>query len=215
MQNQDESGGELIKLLASWSSMASIILNSMGDAHLNHRKRASLALLQLCREHTKSISILMVSGDGNVTGSCLALLRPTFDALLRGWWCGTCLSDEEFSRKWSTEKLFEKKARMLNEVLASSHPSMSLAFEKYSKSVQSDYHDFTHGGMVQVQRRFGPGGEIGAPILPVETCYIAHTALVLDMHAAELIAEVMGKLEYVEVLRDLQDKLGISEDSSI
>lgn len=212
MKNHDESAEDPIKLLAAWNSMASSILNSIGGVYVNDRQRASLALLQLCREHTMSISVLLIGGDGHVTGSCLALLRPALDALLRGWWCGKCLSDEEFSSKWVTGKLFENKKRMMKEVMQSSHPDLAQAFDKYSKSVHPSYHDFTHGGMAQILRRFGANGEIGAPSKWVETRYIAYTALGLDIHAAELFAEVMGKAKWIEALRGLQLELGVPQE---
>lgn len=209
MKNFDRTSSELSELLAQWTACATAILNETPSLVLNARQRVALALLQLSREHAMSISILLLTGDRHVTGSCLALLRPMFDALLRGWWCGTCLSDQEFSRKWDGEKLFEKKDRMLNEVMAIAHPDLAKAFRNYAESVQTKYHDFTHGGTVQVLRRFGADGHIGVQGSEQELAFVAAIALAMDIQAAELMVQVMGCVDYVRALRGLQEKLGM------
>ena len=60
------------------------------------RSRLSLGLLQLVQEHHASIVILI---QHQQYGSAFALLRPLYEAYVRGVWLAQVASDREFSRE--------------------------------------------------------------------------------------------------------------------
>ncbi len=78
---------------AKWMKRCVSIVNGL-DFETTKRLRLSLSLLHLCVEHQTGIHVLV---DHGVIGSAFALIRPQFEAYLKGVWFHRCATDEQIS----------------------------------------------------------------------------------------------------------------------
>ena len=124
------------------------------------------AYIDVALEHHEAIWRLI---DAKLYGSAFALVRPLFDAMLRGYWINKCATDEQIEAAFhddefrfpTTDKLF---ADIKREYLAPSQPGSSdVAPEQADKFIQmlKDVWDagcsYTHSGSLQLSRRFKDG----------------------------------------------------------
>lgn len=199
-----------VDLLSRWIANSRAIENLARPVYLSPRQRASVALLQVCRDHCLSINLLLLSGDSHVTASTLALLRPAFEALLRGGWLGKSMDDDRFERICTNGGIkFPGKKDYLKEFLAARHPQVADLLNRHAVAAKDEFDDFAHGGILQILRRYAPDGSIGKPGTDAEEEYVVYRALVYDLDAALLIAEVMGNAGLRSTLDELSEKLDI------
>lgn len=113
-----------------------------------NRLRVAVALLHLSLEHQTGIHSLVNLG---VIGSAFALLRPQFEAYVRGVWYHRCATDTQVS-------LFigGKQPPKIN-VLIEEIEKLEAFDEKLLSSTKCqiwpNLNDFTHGGATQVKAR--------------------------------------------------------------
>lgn len=113
-----------------------------------NRLRVAVALLHLSLEHQTGIHSLVNLG---VIGSAFALLRPQFEAYVRGVWYHRCATDAQVSsligggRPPEINVLIEEieKLEAFDEKLLSAT----------KRQIWSNLNDFTHGGATQVKAR--------------------------------------------------------------
>lgn len=122
------------------------------DSSVQSRVAASLFLL--CTEHQQAVHVLTNQG---LLGSAFALMRPQFEAYVRGVWYHRCAPDSKL-------KSFVKgaEAPRIRELLTdienlADFDSQDLIETK--KAIWRVLNDFTHGGSVQVRARI-TGNEI-------------------------------------------------------
>ena len=113
-------------------------------------KRLALGCFSVVLEHHRAIAIL---ADREMHSSAFALLRPAYDALMRGYWFEDHASEEEIKNVMgagdppSTNKIVvmvEGGGRVLP-------PGFSA---RQHKAVWAALCDFTHGGIRQIARQF-------------------------------------------------------------
>ena len=73
---------------------SNILLDGV-DFETSNRSRISVSLLHLSIEHQKGIHVLV---GNNVIGSAFALLRPQFEAYVRGLWYNRCSTEKDLEK---------------------------------------------------------------------------------------------------------------------
>ena len=131
----------------TWMMASNALIDGIGFVG-NERNRIAISLLHLSNDHQKGIHLLI---DNELASSAFALLRPQFEALVRGLWFHRCATEKEI------EKFLKKKEpprindmiQAIEETHAYSHGSLSALKSKIWKLL----NDFTHGGLAQVLAR--------------------------------------------------------------
>ena len=117
---------------------------------LNDRSRLSGGCLDAAMEHHRAIVVLVAN---RLFGSALAMVRPTFEAYLRGAWLHQCASDaslESFSKG-----NFRIEIRGMIEDLERLPAFECGALLKAKTAGWTKMCDFTHTGVQQAIRRNG------------------------------------------------------------
>lgn len=112
------------------------------------RSRVAASLFLLCTEHQQAVHVLTNQG---LLGSAFALLRPQFEAYVRGVWYHRCTSDSKlnsFVKGAEAPKILELLTDIGN---LSDFDSQDIIETK--QAVWRVLNDFTHGGSVQVRAR--------------------------------------------------------------
>jgi hypothetical protein len=123
------------------------LLDGVGFVTSN-RSRIAISLLHLSIEHQKGIHVLVGS---NVNGSAFALLRPQFEAYVRGLWFNRCSTEKDLEKFISG-----KEPPRINNLIDSIEKTQGFthgALGKQKKSLWKGLNDFTHGGASQVKSR--------------------------------------------------------------
>ncbi len=110
--------------------------------------RVSVSLHHLCIEHHTGIHTLV---DHGVFGSAFALLRPQFEAYVRGAWYHFC-ADERHVNKFLKGGDPPPIGTLIEE-LETKGAFDSGSLGRMKAQVWSNLNDFTHGGAIQVKAR--------------------------------------------------------------
>jgi hypothetical protein len=145
------------------------------------RSRLSLALLQLVQEHHASIVILI---QHQQYGSAFALLRPLYEAYVRGVWLARVASEREFSRFQRDENFSLKDLASKVSVLPTFDGTN---FAGLAGRALNAMHSYTHNGYLASVRRQSPDA--------IEPAYeVAEIREVLE------VAQALGVLATAEIL---------------
>lgn len=117
----------------------------------SNRSRVAVALFHLCIEHHKGIHTLV---DFGVLGSAFALLRPQFEAFVRGAWFKECASDAQLRSYLSGND--PPNFGTLNKQLQSVEGFELTILGSLTKQGWRNLCDLTHGGALQVKARITP-----------------------------------------------------------
>lgn len=114
---------------------------------INNRVAASL--LHLSIEHQKAICVLV--GVGNVTGSAFALVRPEFEAYIRGVWFNRCASEKQVNSfvAGNDPAPLNEQIRSIEKTQGFTHGALMMQ----KKQLWKHLNDYTHGGASQVKAR--------------------------------------------------------------
>lgn len=195
-----------VELLGKWLAHARSFAPK--SSRLTLRQRASVALLQVCRDHCLAIFILLKAGDGHVNASALALLRSALEACMRGGWLGKHLTEVGFGQfQTNLKDKFPSKITCLNALKAHIHPQTFDSLHVHMEAVKSDYHDFAHGGHQQILRKFDSNGSIGHVGTELEVRFIVPKVLLYDLVASQWIAEIMSDDSVKQALLKLVQEL--------
>lgn len=153
------------------------------DLHFpgDDRTRLSAGLLQLAQEHHASIVLLL---QHQQYGSAFALLRPLYEAYVRGVWLARVASEREFSRFQRDESISLKDL--------ASKVSVLPTFDGTNFAVSADralnaMHSYTHNGYLASVRRLSSDA--------IEPAYeVAEIREVLEF------AQLFGVLATAEIL---------------
>jgi hypothetical protein len=132
----------------SWMVKSNQLLDGV-DFKTSNRSVVSVSLLHLSIEHQKAIGVLV--GCGNVNGSAFALLRPQFEAYVRGLWYNRCASDKQIQKFLSGGE--PPRINKLIEAVEETDGFKHGALMRQKKSLWTALNDYTHGGSVQVKAR--------------------------------------------------------------
>lgn len=136
-------------IFVKWIEECEALLDRI-DFETTDRARVSVSLLHLSLEHQKSISLLSGS-PGNLNGSSLALLRPQFEAYVRGLWFNRCASEAEIDGfiKGTEPPRINKLIEAIEKTPGFMHGELM----HKKTSVWRALNDYTHGGVTQVKAR--------------------------------------------------------------
>lgn len=113
--------------------------------------RVAAALFHLCTEHQQAVHTLANHG---LMGSAFAILRPQFEAYVRGVWYHRCATDDQldaFIKGAEPPRI----GQLLSDIAKiADFNSESLIATK--TGIWGVLNDFTHGGSVQVRARLTP-----------------------------------------------------------
>ena len=152
----------------------------------SNRTRVSASLLHLCVEHQTGVHNLVEHG---VIGSAFALLRPQFEAYVRGVWFHRCANDAQIaSYLGGTEPPPIDQLLEAIEKLEGYEEGFLL---KTKKNVWRNLSDFTHGGSIQVKAR-NTRDEIVSRYHDEHIVELIESSVVLSLLAGAALAGVAG-----------------------
>lgn len=176
----------------------------LGNGYVDMRRLTlPLAYLNLSLDHHRAIILLMRSG---LFGSAMALVRPTFEAMVRSHWVARCATETQVTE--ITEKddfRFPKMDDMVKAVdTAYSEPDAEplTFFQTVKQGAWKATNSYAHGGLRQLVRQFsGNNVEARYPEAVLVEGVDASTASVLLQ--GYLIAEISGQYEAARQLESL------------
>lgn len=113
-------------------------------------------LLSLAREHYSSMLYLLDKGHH---GSASALARPLYEAQIRLTWLSVCGTDAVAQKLNDGSKQFDGITHLSRKIDSALQAN---TFYDVLKQNEDALHDYTHGGMRQISRRFNGKGFIEA-----------------------------------------------------
>lgn len=123
-------------------------INGLTSFNGTDRLCLAAALFDLVHEHSKAVCLLLDCPPARrLTGSAFALLRPTFEAFVRGLWLRHCATDSEIA-DFANDDEIEKIDKLLQEI--ESKDGYDVGVLSYiKKSAWSAMCSYTHGGIFQ------------------------------------------------------------------
>ncbi len=115
------------------------------------QSRVAAALFHLCTEHQQAVHTLANHG---LIGSAFAILRPQFEAYVRGVWYHRCATDDQLNAFIKGAE--PPRIRQLLSDIAKIADFNSESLIATKTSVWGVLNDFTHGGSIQVRARLTP-----------------------------------------------------------
>jgi hypothetical protein len=130
-----------------WMESCARLLDGL-SFETSHRDRIAVSLQHLCIEHHSAIHTLV---NHRVHGSAFALIRPQFEAYVRGAWFHFCSNEGHVASfiAGSDPPKIDSLISDLEKLGAYDAGNLSLM----KKEVWKNMNDFTHGGIVQVKAR--------------------------------------------------------------
>jgi hypothetical protein len=162
-----------------------------------------LAYLNLSLDHHRAIILLMRSG---LFGSAMALVRPTFEAMIRSHWVAGCATEtqvEEIAEKddFKFPKMDDMTAAV-DRVFSDPNDEELTFFQQAKKDGWEAMNSYTHSGLRQLARQFsGDRVESRYPETDLISGVNASTTSVL-LHGY-LIAKISGQEEAARQLQSL------------
>jgi hypothetical protein len=166
-----------------------------------NRLRVSMSLLHLCVEHQTGIHVLVEHG---VIGSAFALIRPQFEAYLRGVWLHQCATDAQVSSFLAGEE--PPKVGVLIEAVQKLEGFEEGALGNLKKTIWRNLNDFTHGGTIQVKAR-NTMDEIASNYRREHIVGLLQSSVTLALLAGTAMATVVNSGELANNLLSLYRRL--------
>jgi len=153
------------------------------------------ALLHLSLEHFDAIIVLV---SNRLNGSAAALIRPQYEALIRGIFFHLCASDEEASS--FSEGGDPPKIKQMIERLEEKPGFTSGVLSKVHSREWRAMNSFTHGGSAQINKRFFGPDLVGSYSEEDRTIILKQSQYMAFM-AASHTAIACGDLELAKQLK--------------
>ena len=185
---------------AEWMKGCASLVDGVNFETTN-RLRVSVSLLHLCVEHQTGIHLLVEHG---VIGSAFALIRPQFEAYLRGVWFHRCAADKQVSGFLAGEE--PPKVGVLMEAVQKLEGFEEGTLGKAKKEIWRNLNDFTHGGTIQVKAR-NTKNEIISNYRPEHIVGLLQSSVTLALLAGAAIASVVNSNELANNLLSLYQRL--------
>lgn len=189
-----------IEKSAKWMKGCSSFVDGVNFETTN-RLRVSISLLHLCVEHQTGIHVLVEHG---VIGSAFALIRPQFEAYLRGVWFHRCATDAQVACFLAGEE--PPKVGVLIEAVQKLEGFEEGTLGNLKKSIWRNLNDFTHGGAIQVKAR-NTMDEITSNYRPEHIVGLLQSSVTLALLAGAAIATVVNSSELANNLLSLYWRL--------
>ena len=151
--------------------------------------KVSGALLHLSLEHYGGV-VHLISSKLYASGS--ALLRAQYEALVRGLFYYHCASEEELERYLDGGE--PPKIKSMISRIQETPGFQSGSLGNVHARIWGAMNEFTHGGSIQVYRRF-TGHELISNFSPEQIAEFLKSARVMALLASSHVAAVSGALE--------------------
>ncbi|MCU1301566.1 MAG: hypothetical protein JWQ87_1850 [Candidatus Sulfotelmatobacter sp.] len=115
----------------------------------DYRNMIVIGFISMLIEHQESALLLIMH---NKVGSAFALGRPIVEGAYRGLWINGCATDEEIKKFRSKDKI-DLEFGQIAVALDLGHKTGQV-FQNLKKQAWKALNSYTHGGMLQLGRRF-------------------------------------------------------------
>lgn len=166
----------------------------------NSRSRVSVSLLHLCIEHQAAIHLLV---HNDVIGSAFALMRPQFEAYLRGIWFQRCATDHQVADFIAGGQ--PPKVAALVEAVQKLGEYEEGTIGAVKEKIWKNLNDYTHGGCFQVNAR-NTIDEITSNYRPEDIAGLLRSAASLSLLAALAISNAVGSADLATKLLSLYQR---------
>ena len=164
-------------------------------------KRVGVALFHLCLEHQSAIHLLV---DNKVLGSALSMIRPQFEAFVRGVWFSHCATDEEIDAFINGGRPPGIRAQIKQ--IKSHDESKGASLSHIIDKLWGSFNDYTHGGIIQVKAR-NTEGEITKNYSPKHIDGLLHYSAAIAYSAGLEIAKAANNPELATKLMQLHQSI--------
>jgi len=171
------------------------------DFETTKERRASVALFHLALEHQSAIHLLV---HNHVWGSALVLLRPQFEAYVRGLWFEHCATEKQVDSFLGGKE--PPRIGELIEAIEQVEPFEEQKLSAVKKSLWGKLNDYTHGGSIQVISR-NRKDEISSNYNPEHMCGVLQSAATIAYSAGLEIAKVANDEGLATKLMELHKRL--------
>ncbi len=185
---------------AEWMKGCGSLVDGVNFETTN-RLRVSISLFHLCIEHQRGIHVLVEHG---VIGSAFTLLRPQFEAYLRGMWFHRCATDAQILRFLAGKE--PPNVGNLIEAVQKLEGFDEKVLGKVKKEFWRNLSDFTHGGSIQVKAR-NTKDEITSNYLPEHIAGLLQSAATLSLLASVAISSAANNNKLSNSLLSLYEHL--------
>lgn len=185
-----------LSISAEWLNYINSVIGGM-QTSATPRRRVALGFLHLGLEHFGAIHSLLKT---NHPGSALALVRPQFEALIRGTWFWHCSSDTQLADFTGGEA--PPRIDTLLDNLDQFQGYAPGNLREVKRQVWAVMNDYTHGGTSQISGR-NSANEIGCNYSEEQLAGAIQTAANMALLMGLVIAEVVS---VEEVSRQLVEK---------
>lgn len=160
-----------------------------GRYRTDRRSNLVAAYASLGLEHHRAIITLLRNG---MNGSASALVRPLYEAVLRGCWVAKCASDSEVeSVAEDADYRFPTTDRLAKEA------DQALAdrplFVEMRRRAWGPMNSYTHGGLHQLQRRFDRAGQLNPIFVEEELREVVSGATAMACMLGIVVTEQGGR----------------------
>jgi hypothetical protein len=130
-----------------WMENCARLLDGL-SIETSNRNRIAVSLQHLCIEHHSAIHTL---ANHQIHGSAFALIRPQFEAYVRGAWFHFCSNENQVASflEGNDPPRIDTLISDLEKIGAYDSENLS----RTKAGVWKNLNDFTHGGVVQVKAR--------------------------------------------------------------
>lgn len=162
-----------------------LVQNMPGEITYSGRTAVAMAYFGLAIDHHVSIAVLIEQGRNS---SAYALVRPTYEAVMRGYWVAFVATDAEIERLRRHVPKFD---RIMRELGRGSAVFDGGQFAAVHSLGWESFCDYTHGGSRQLSRWLA-GKDIGPEHKPEEVAGVLRMADQLAILAAGGAIQLAG-----------------------
>ncbi len=141
----------LRQALADSAATSAFIAEALGtEATLTSAQKLAVASLSISLDHREATLLLVHHGART---SAFAMMRPVFEACVRGCWFGYAANDQQISLLFAGK--LSTKLESMARAVAKAEPGLQ-ALESLTSTYKQRLDDFTHGTGAQLSRWYGP-----------------------------------------------------------
>jgi len=182
-----------------WIELSSLAMDGVGFPS-SDRANISVSLLHLSMEHQRGIHTLV---DKRFDGSAFALLRPQFEAFVRGLWFSRCSKDTDVSKFISGKE--PPRIKQLIDDIEKTDGYKNGALGRKKLKLWTYLNDLTHGGFFQVASR-NSDGEIQGRYRDEHIDWLLTESISMSLLASIEIAKVANNQSLSNELVNLYDQ---------
>ncbi len=191
---------EAMQQSAVWLNRCNDLVDSI-ELKLDDKNRVVASLFHLSLEHHGSIHLLVQQRHN---GSAFALLRPQFEAYIRGLWYMKCATEGQL-QSFIDDNEPPRVNQLIDEI--EQHPGYEeKVLSSIKNKVWSAFCGFTHGGYVQVSWRI-TDEEITSNFGEEQLVKLIVTSSALSLQAYVALAALVDSSELVTAIKEAHQEI--------